>query len=96
MKNAQVRRSIPREEIPWNPTIDSDKCTGCGICVDFCQHGVYELKEDCAEVSNPTGCIVGCTGCLGKCPEGAISFPDMKEFAEVLRKLRAENQRCEE
>jgi ferredoxin len=24
---------IPREEVPWYPTIDPEKCTSCGICV---------------------------------------------------------------
>jgi NAD-dependent dihydropyrimidine dehydrogenase PreA subunit len=83
-------RSIPREEIPWFPTIDAEKCTGCGTCADFCQHGVYELDGEKAKLSNKFGCIVGCTGCLSKCPEGAISFPDQKEFVEVLRRIRAE------
>jgi len=90
MKDPKSSKKIPREAIPWNPTIDAEKCTGCGTCADFCQHGVYELDGDKANVSNPTGCVVGCTGCLSKCPEGAISFPDSKDFIETLRRLRAE------
>lgn len=91
MKSEMNRRRIPREEIPWKPTIDVEKCGGCGTCVDFCQHGVYVIDGERAKVANPTGCIVGCNGCQSKCPEGAISFPDLKEFAEMLRKLRAGN-----
>lgn len=87
-KNAKSG-GIPREEIPWNPTIDAEKCTGCEICAEFCQHGVYKTIDDKVRVSNPTACVVGCTGCLTKCPEGAISFPDQKEFVETLRRLRA-------
>ena len=90
MKKPEKYQGIPREKIPWNPKIDKKKCTACGTCVDFCQHGVYSLGDDCAVVSNPFSCIVGCTGCLNKCPEGAISFPDTKEFVEILRKIRAE------
>lgn len=89
MSQNKAKKAIPREEIPWNPTVIEEKCTGCGTCVEFCQHGVYELQEDKAAVVNPTECIVGCTGCLSKCPEGAISFPDQKEFIEKMRKLRA-------
>lgn len=81
-------KGIPRKEIPWYPAIDEVKCTACGTCVDFCQHGVYVI-EDKARVANPLGCIVGCTGCVSKCPEGAISFPDLREFTEALRRLRA-------
>ena len=27
----------------WNVTVDTDKCTGCGECVDVCPVEVYEL-----------------------------------------------------
>ena len=88
MSAQKPEKKIPREEIPWYPTIDPNKCTGCGTCVDFCHHAVYSTEGDKAKVSNPFGCVVGCTGCLSKCPEGAISFPDQKEFIETLRKVR--------
>lgn len=88
MSPPKSEKKIPREEIPWNPTIDLEKCTGCGTCVDFCHHAVYALEGDKAKVSDPLGCVVGCTGCLTKCPTGAISFPDQKEFIETLRKIR--------
>ncbi|NBB90128.1 MAG: hypothetical protein GVY23_02855 [Spirochaetes bacterium] len=26
-------KGIPREEIDWNPTVDTDRCVGCGMCV---------------------------------------------------------------
>ncbi len=26
--------------------IDTDKCNGCGACVDACPHGVFEVGED--------------------------------------------------
>ena len=90
MVEKKADRKIPREKIPWNPTIDRVKCTGCGTCVEFCHNGVYESDGDKAKVAHPTACVVGCTGCLSKCPEGAISFPDQKEFLETLRRLRAE------
>ena len=37
--------SIPREEIPWYPTIEQELCSNCGICVDFCTHGVYAVED---------------------------------------------------
>lgn len=78
---------IPREEIPWFPRVDVEKCTGCGSCVEFCQKKVYAL-DDKAVVANPFRCVVSCTGCLTKCPEGALSFPSMVELRDVMKALR--------
>ena len=78
---------IPRDKIEWYPRVDPDLCTGCGTCVEFCHRGVY-LLDDMPKVTNPFGCVVGCTGCLDKCPEGAISFPSLRELAAELRRLK--------
>ncbi|MHB8117943.1 MAG: hypothetical protein ACYDHX_04325 [Methanothrix sp.] len=29
-------------------------------------------------------CVMLCTGCEGRCPEGAISFPDRKDFYKYV------------
>jgi len=36
---------IPRNKIPWYPTIDYEKCISCGKCVDYCTLGTYEFEE---------------------------------------------------
>ena len=79
---------IPREQVPWYPTIDEDKCTGCGACVEFCSHGTYEFDEanGKAKVAHPFNCVVGCTGCEPQCPVGAISFPPLTVLAELVNK----------
>lgn len=79
---------IPREEIQWYPTVDEDKCTGCGVCVDMCHRGVYFFGGK-AKVTNPYRCVVSCTGCASMCPEGAISFPTLVRLREDLKQLRA-------
>jgi len=81
-------KKVPREEIPWFPTISEEKCSKCMTCVSFCQHGVYEEIEGEPRVAKPFNCIVGCTGCEPQCPEKAISFPSMKETSELLKNLR--------
>lgn len=81
---------IPRERIPWRPTIIRDKCTKCGVCVSFCHQGVYADTEDGPEVKNPFNCIVGCTGCAGECPAEAISFPTLVELRDALARLKKE------
>lgn len=84
---AKSSKDIPREEIPWYPTIRAEECTGCGACVEFCIHDVYELSGK-ARVKNPFNCIVGCSGCLSKCPEVALSFPSLAEFRKNIKAVR--------
>jgi NAD-dependent dihydropyrimidine dehydrogenase PreA subunit len=85
-------RRVPREKIPWHPTVDPSKCTGCRVCLEFCRHGVYEWDEGAGRpvVARPLNCLVGCSGCEPKCPAGAISFPDLDATSELIRKLREE------
>jgi NAD-dependent dihydropyrimidine dehydrogenase PreA subunit len=81
--------SIPREKIPWYPTIDEELCTNCGICVDFCTHGVYAVEDIRTVVVTPYNCVVGCSGRESQCTLGAIHFPEMEQFVQTLRELRA-------
>ena len=81
---------IPREKIDWYPTIDTEACTGCGECVEFCDHEVFSMEDSVSVVVNPYNCVVGCTSCGKICPADAISFPDQKDLVTQLKKLRAE------
>jgi len=82
--------NIPREEIPWFPTIDEGLCTNCGICVEFCAKGVYLFDDVHTRVIAPYNCVVGCSGCESLCTPKAIGFPDMGEFMLKLHELRAQ------
>ncbi len=84
----EMYEGIPRRNIPWFPQVDPAKCTSCGKCAEFCHKGVFVL-EDMPDVTNPYSCVVGCSGCKDQCPEGAISFPSMRDLAQVLRSLRS-------
>jgi NAD-dependent dihydropyrimidine dehydrogenase PreA subunit len=83
---------VPRNNIPWYPTIDYEKCISCGKCVDYCKLGVYEFEEKQGKktsvVRNPNNCVVLCTGCDSICPSGAISHPSKKETGKLISKLR--------
>ena len=85
-----TKKPVPRENIPWFPTIDAGRCTGCGICLDFCPHGVYEKGDGspAVVVRYPFHCVVGCNNCEDRCPERAIAFPDLETITAVIRKLR--------
>jgi NAD-dependent dihydropyrimidine dehydrogenase PreA subunit len=75
----------PREEIGWNPAVDAERCTGCGVCFSFCPHGVFEMRDDIAVVAHPTECVILCSNCMPRCPSQAISFPPQKEYVELLQ-----------
>ena len=68
---------VPREQIPWYPAVDLERCDGCGKCLRYCSYGVFESKGEPPrpEVVNPLACLVGCDSCARICPREAIQFP---------------------
>lgn len=55
--------------------IDTDKCTGCGQCVQVCNDFSLYLENNKVRISNTPafGCI-GCGHCMAICPTGAIEI----------------------
>ena len=53
-------------------TIDKEKCTGCGACVDVCPVDALKLENDKAVV-DPETCI-DCGTCVDECPVEAITL----------------------
>jgi NAD-dependent dihydropyrimidine dehydrogenase PreA subunit len=89
---------IPREEIPWFPTINYEKCTGCLTCVKIDKdagHDVYAVEGNPPRpvVKNPYSCVVGCQTCAKMCPNEAITFPSTEELRKTLRELRLKYSR---
>lgn len=80
-------RGIPREEIPWFPTIDEATCVGCKLCVEFCPNDVleFDLILEKARVKHSFNCVVECKACAKLCPVDAISFPKEEEFSAFIR-----------
>lgn len=80
-------QGIPRDSIPWYPTIDLEKCKGCKVCFNFCRQHVYKWTEETKKVAvaRPFNCVVGCSTCAGLCDEEAISFPPLT----ILKDLRS-------
>jgi ferredoxin len=72
--------------VPWYPTIDRSRCTGCGTCEDYCLFSVYTLARqrppnERVRVSAPLNCKTGCPACARLCPTGALIFPFCAEAA---------------
>jgi len=41
----QMYQGIPREDIPWFPLIDPERCDHCLKCLEFCPYKVYEAVD---------------------------------------------------
>ena len=80
-------QGIPRENIPWHPSVDLTKCKGCQECFNFCSHKVYswDKENNKTKVAQPFLCVVGCSTCAGICPEEAISFPPLTILKNLKR-----------
>jgi len=52
--------------------IDSEKCTGCGMCIEVCPHSVFLMSEKKAAICDRDACME-CGACALNCPVRAIS-----------------------
>ena len=53
--------------------IDTDKCSGCGLCAKACHEGAIGIVDGKAKLLREDYCD-GLGDCLPACPEGAITF----------------------
>ncbi|HVP56617.1 MAG TPA: mercury methylation ferredoxin HgcB [bacterium] len=51
--------------------LNAEKCTGCGMCVDVCPHGVFEIRDRKAGITDLDLCME-CGACALNCARGAI------------------------
>ena len=69
--------------------IDSDRCKGCGLCVEVCPQKVLEISGEIntkgyfpVYQARPEDCIFCATCCL-MCPDIAITISEnVQDFAE--------------
>jgi len=62
-------------------TIDADRCTACGACVDACPFGA--LRLDSVAVVDRGLCTL-CGACVEACPVGAIARPERATSAAAV------------
>ena len=75
----------PMEE----PSLDEDKCVGCGSCYDVCPRGVYIIdeREKKSRVMDIRACEM-CRACVEQCPEGAITITPSSKIPSSKCRLR--------
>lgn len=53
-------------------SLDSDKCNGCGMCVEVCPHAVFALDSKKVQIVDRDACME-CGACAVNCPVAAIT-----------------------
>ena len=51
--------------------LNTEKCKGCGMCLEVCPHNVFSLNGGKAELSKKDRCME-CGACAKNCPFSAI------------------------
>lgn len=52
--------------------LDTEKCTGCGMCMEVCPHNVFKLEGDKAVLFDKDSCME-CGACAKNCAFSAIT-----------------------
>ena len=52
--------------------LDAARCTGCGLCVDVCPHGVFAVEHRKARILDRDACME-CGACARNCAAGAVT-----------------------
>ncbi|MGM0487806.1 MAG: mercury methylation ferredoxin HgcB [Planctomycetota bacterium] len=52
--------------------LDSAKCSGCGMCLTVCPHGVFAMEDGKAAIVDRDACME-CGACALNCPCQAVT-----------------------
>ncbi len=51
--------------------LETEKCTGCGMCINVCPHGVFSINQGKSQIIDRDSCME-CGACEKNCPFSAI------------------------
>ena len=66
--------------------VDSNKCDGCGTCVERCQFGAISVDGDGAKVDDAR--CFGCGLCASACPAGAVEMECVRDPEHITDKMQ--------
>jgi uncharacterized Fe-S center protein len=70
------------------PSVNRDKCIGCGVCIKNCNSEAIYFNENKAQVDEKK--CVGCAMCIAVCEARAINVPWQGGTSERLQQKMAE------
>ncbi len=74
--SGQIAPRLPLAQRP-RPVIDSDRCNGCQMCVDFCAFACLRIigprYQGVVALANARACV-SCGECAAVCSKGAIAL----------------------
>jgi uncharacterized Fe-S center protein len=71
------RKGKMRQHAAFKPSVDIDKCVGCGVCVKHCPEGAITLKDLKSHIDQDK--CIGCAECLAMCRFEAITHDWSKD-----------------
>jgi ferredoxin len=85
----RVHKMLPRPVDFWATnyyaSVDTETCTGCGLCVERCQVNALAIDEGHSVSSINLARCIGCGNCVSSCPLQALSL--VKKEKEVVPPL---------
>jgi nitroreductase/NAD-dependent dihydropyrimidine dehydrogenase PreA subunit len=66
------------------PTLDKEKCTACGLCVEVCGLDVIVCKGNTCPMINHDAYCHACGHCVAICPQNALSIQGVPDDAFML------------
>ena len=85
----RVHKMLPRPVDFWATnyyaSVDTETCTGCGLCVERCQVNALAIDEGHSVSSINLARCIGCGNCVSSCPSQALSL--VKKEKEVVPPL---------
>lgn len=75
--------------------LHEEKCTGCGMCINVCPHGVFRILEGKSHIVEKDLCME-CGACARNCPFSAIEVQKGTgcAYAIIVGKLTGTEPDC--
>jgi heterodisulfide reductase subunit A len=73
---------LSQAQVAFEPTIagvNTDECSGCGVCVSICPFGARELDREKMVIKVNEALCQGCGACSAGCPSGAAQHKNLTD-----------------